>query len=205
MRNANYKANGISNEGGDVKISGNAVRVGNVLEHEGKLWVVTKTQHVQPGKGGAYMQVEMKALLEGTKTNERFRSAETVERVFLDEIPYQFLYADGDQFVFMDQVTFEQIHLDRETIGEGSVFLQEGMTINLSSYEGRPISAQLPETVVLRIEQADPVVKGQTASSSYKPAVLENGVRIMVPPHIESGMRVVVNTADASYVERAKD
>jgi len=188
-----------------VKISGNAVRVGNVLEHESKLWVVTKTQHVQPGKGGAYMQVEMKALLEGTKTNERFRSAETVERVFLDEVPYQFLYADGDQFVFMDQGTFEQIHLDKETIGEGNVFLQEGMVINLSSYEGRPISAQLPETVVLRIEQADPVVKGQTASSSYKPAVLENGVRIMVPPHIESGMRIVVNTADASYVERAKD
>jgi elongation factor P len=188
-----------------VKINGNTIKVGNVIEHEGKLWVVTKTQHVQPGKGGAYMQVEMKGLLEGTKTNVRFRSAETVERVYLDQIPYQFLYADGDQFVFMDQATFEQIHLNKETIGEGHVFLQEGMTINLSSYEGRPISADLPETVVLLIEQADPVVKGQTASSSYKPAVLENGVRVMVPPHIESGMRVVINTADSTYVERAKD
>ena len=195
----------LSDEGTDVKINGNTIKVGNVIEHEGKLWVVTKTQHVQPGKGGAYMQVEMKGLLEGTKTNVRFRSAETVERVYLDQIPYQFLYVDGDQFVFMDQATFEQIHLNKETIGEGHVFLQEGMIINLSSHEGRPISADLPETVVLRIEQADPVVKGQTASSSYKPAVLENGVRVMVPPHIESGMRVVINTADSSYVERAKD
>lgn len=188
-----------------MKISGNAVRVGNVLDYQGKLWVVTKTQHVQPGKGGAYMQVEMKAILEGTKTNERFRSAETVERVYLEELPYQFLYEEGDQVVFMDQATYEQVTISKDTIGDACVFLQEGMVVNLSQYEGRLISVHLPETVTLRVAEADPVVKGQTASSSYKPAVLENGLKIMVPPHIGADMRVVVNTSDGTYVERAKD
>jgi elongation factor P len=188
-----------------MKINGNAVRIGNVLEMNGKLWVVTKTQHTQPGKGGAYMQVEMKALVEGTKTNERFRSAETVERVFLDERPYQFLYPEGNDLVFMDQETYEQITLSSEFVGDAANFLQDGMVVDVSSYEGKPISVQLPDTVVLTINEADPVVKGQTASSSYKPAMLENGLKIMVPPHIEAGMRVVVNTADSTYVERAKD
>lgn len=188
-----------------MKISGNAVRVGNILEYNGKLWAVTKTQHTQPGKGGAYMQVEMKALIEGTKLNERFRSAETVERVHLEARPYQYLYAEGDDLIFMDENTYEQITISRDFVGDAAVFLQDNMIINVSMYEDRPVSIQLPETVVLRINEADPVVKGQTASSSYKPAVLENGLRIMVPPHIESGMRVVVNTQDNSYVERAKD
>lgn len=188
-----------------MKINGNAVRVGNVLNYEGKLWVATKTQHVQPGKGGAYMQVEMKALIEGTKTNIRFRSAETVERVFLEETPHQYLYEEGDNLVFMDQATYEQIYIPKDMVGDAVAFLQDGMIVNLNMYEGRAISAQLPETVVLTITEADAVVKGQTASSSFKPAILENGVRVMVPPHIESGMRIVVNTADSTYVERAKD
>jgi elongation factor P len=188
-----------------VKINGNEIRIGNIIEYQGKLWVVSKTQHVQPGKGGAYMQAEMKCLTDGTKLNERFRSAESVERVYLDQMPHQFLYAEGDDFVFMDQETFEQISLSNDFIGDAAVFLQDGMVVDLAMYEGRPISVQLPDTVVLEIAEADPVVKGQTASSSFKPAKLINGQRILVPPHIEGGMRVVVNTADGSYVERAKD
>jgi len=187
-----------------MKINGVAIRVGNILDYNGKLWVVTKTQHTQPGKGGAYMQVEMKALQEGTKLNERFRSADTVERVYLDERPFQYLYPEGDDFIFMDQDTFEQITISSDFVGDAAAFLQDGMIVNISMYEGRPISVQLPDTVILTIDQADAVVKGQTASSSYKPAILENGLRVMVPPHIESGMRVVINTADATYVERAK-
>ena len=188
-----------------MKIDGNAIRPGQVLEHKGRLWRVMKANHVQPGKGGAYMQVEMKDLRGGTKMNERFRASETVERARLDERPYQFLYDDGSQFTFMDTETFDQITVDRELIGEPAAYLQEGMTVTVESHEGDPISVQLPDTVVMEITHADPVVKGQTASSSYKPAVLENGERIMVPPHIGTGERVVVSTADGSYVERAKE
>jgi elongation factor P len=187
-----------------VKINGNAVKIGNVIDYEGKLWVVTKTQHVQPGKGGAYMQVEMKAIIEGTKTNVRFRSSEQVERVHLETAPYQFLYADGDDLVFMEQQTYEQISITKEFVGEAVDFLKDGMIVEIQSYEGKSIGIILPDTVILEIVEADPVVKGQTASSSFKPAILENGVKIMVPPHIEAGMRVVVNTEDRSYVERAK-
>ncbi len=188
-----------------MKISGNEIRVGNIINYQGKLWAVTKTQHVQPGKGGAYMQAEMKSLVEGTKLNERFRSAETVERVYLDEMDHQFLYEEGDDLVFMDQETFEQINISKDFVGEGAAFLQDSMIVKLSLYEGRPIAVQLPDTVVLEISEAEPVVKGQTASSSYKPATLSNGLRVMVPPHISTGMKIVVNTADCSYVERFKD
>jgi len=188
-----------------MKINGNAIRPGNIIEHQGRLWRAVKTQHTQPGKGGAYLQVELKDIRDGTKLNERFRSSETVEKVRLDEHPYQFLFSAGDEYTFMDQDTFEQITLNSDLIGEPAVFLQEGMVVTLESYEGSPISVELPETVTMRIVEADAVVKGQTASSSYKPAKLENGVRVMVPPHIESGTRIVVNTADSTYVERAKD
>ena len=188
-----------------MKINGNEIRIGNVIEHQGKLWVVVKKQHTQPGKGGAYMQVELKNLTEGTKTNQRFRSAESVELVRLDTAPYQYLYADGDSLVFMDQETFEQISLSGDFVGEGAQYLQDGMIVNVSFYEDKPLSIDLPAKVTLTIAEADPVVKGQTASSSFKPAVLENGLRTMVPPHIESGMRVVINTEDGSYVERAKE
>jgi elongation factor P len=188
-----------------MKINGNSIKPGNIIEHQGRLWRAVKTQHTQPGKGGAYLQVELKDIRDGTKLNERFRSSETVERVRLDEHPYQFLFSAGDEYTFMDQTTFEQIALNGDLIGEPAVFLQEGMVVTLESYEGSPISVELPESVTMRIVEADAVVKGQTASSSYKPAKLENGVRVMVPPHIESGTRIVVNTADSTYVERAKD
>jgi elongation factor P len=188
-----------------MKISGVDIRPGNIIEYEGGIWRAVKIQHTQPGKGGAYLQVELKDIRTGTKLNERFRSSETVERVRLDEHPYQFLFSAGDEYTFMDQDTFEQITLNSDLIGEPAVFLQEGMVVTLESYEGSPISVELPETVTMRIVEADAVVKGQTASSSYKPAKLENGVRVMVPPHIESGTRIVVNTADSTYVERAKD
>lgn len=187
-----------------MKINGNAIRPGNILEVEGKLWAVLKTQHTQPGKGGAYMQVEMKTIIGGTKTNVRYRSDEKVERVHLDDLPYQYLYTEGTDLVFMDQETFEQITLSEDFVGDAVNYINEGMIVNVASYEGKPISINLPETVALTIAEADPVVKGQTASSSFKPAILENGVKVMVPPHIEAGMRVVVNTSDGSYVERAK-
>lgn len=188
-----------------MKISGNSIRVGNILEHQGKLWVVLKTQHTQPGKGGAYMQVEMKSIQEGTKLHERFRSSESVEKVHLEEIPYQYLYKEGDFYVFMNQETFEQIQLHEDFVGDNSIFLSESMIVQICFYEEKPLSVRLPDHVVLTITEAEPVVKGQTATSSFKPAILENGVRIMVPPHIEVGTRVVVNTEDSTYIERAKD
>jgi elongation factor P len=188
-----------------MKINGNAIKPGNIIEHQGKLWRAVKTMHTQPGKGGAYLQVELKDIRTGTKLNERFRSSETVERVRLDEHEYQYLFADGDDYTFMEQETYEQITLNAELIGEPAVFLQEGMVVTVSSYEGSMISVSLPETVTMEIVEADAVVKGQTASSSYKPAKVENGVRVMVPPHIGTGTRIVINTADATYVERAKD
>jgi elongation factor P len=189
-----------------MKIQGNAIRPGMVIEHQGRLWRAAKIQHTQPGKGGAYLQVELKDIRDGTKLNERFRSSQDVERVRLDQREYQFLFADGDMYTFMDSETFDQISVGEELIGPDQVpFLKDGMTVMIESHEGSPIGVQLPDTVTLEVAEADPVVKGQTASSSYKPAVLENGVRIMVPPHIEAGTRVVVNTSDGSYVERAKD
>ena len=188
-----------------MKINGNAIRPGNIIEHQGRLWRATKIQHTQPGKGGAYLQVELKDIRDGTKLNERFRSSETVERVRLDQKQYQFLFSDGDDYTFMDNETYDQISLNIDFIGEDAAkFLQDGMTVMIESYEESPIGVELPETVTMRIVEADPVVKGQTAASSYKPAVLENGVRVMVPPHIESGTRIVINTADASSVERAR-
>ncbi|MCY3827956.1 MAG: elongation factor P [Rhodospirillaceae bacterium] len=187
-----------------MRINGNAIRPGNIIEHNGRLWRVAKTQHTQPGKGGAYLQAEMKDIRDGTKLNERFRASESVEKVRLDEAQFQFLFADGDEVTFMETETYEQITLNRELLGEPAVFLQDGMTVTVQSYEGSPIGVELPDSVVMEVVEADAVVKGQTASSSYKPAVLENGERIMVPPHIEAGTKIVVATADGSYMERAK-
>jgi elongation factor P len=186
-----------------MKISGVDIRPGNILEYERGIWKVAKIQHTQPGKGGAYMQVEMKNLQDGRKTNVRFRSADTVERVRLDTKDFQYLYADGDMLVFMDQDSYEQIQLPADLIGDAAAFLADGMEVLLEMWEDRPISVQLPEQVEATIVEADAVVKGQTASSSYKPAVLENGVRVMVPPHIESGTRIVVDVYDRSYVGKA--
>ena len=187
-----------------MKINGNSIRPGNIVEHQGRLWRATKIQHTQPGKGGAYLQVELKDIRTGTKMNERFRSSETVERVQLEQREYQFLFSSDDDYTFMDNETFEQLTLNADLIGEPVVFLKEGMICTVESYEGSPISVELPETAIVEVVEADPVVKGQTAASSYKPAILENGIRVMVPPHIETGMKVVVNTADQTYVERAK-
>ena len=186
-----------------MKISGVDIRPGNILEYEGGIWKVAKIQHTQPGKGGAYMQVEMKNLQDGRKTNVRFRSADTVERVRLDTRDFQFLYEDGDQLVFMDQDTYEQIMLDADLLGDARAFLEDGMMVSLELWEEKPISVQLPEQVEATIVEADAVVKGQTASSSYKPAVLENGVRVMVPPHIESGTRIIVDVYEREYVRKA--
>jgi elongation factor P len=186
-----------------MKISGVDIRPGNIIEYEGGIWRAVKTQHTQPGKGGAYMQVEMKNLIDGRKTNVRFRSAEIVERVRLDTKDFQFLFAEGDQLTFMDKESYEQVQLPRDLLGEAAAFLQDGMDVTMELYEERPISVQLPEQVECTIVEADAVVKGQTASSSYKPAVLENGVRVMVPPHIGSGTRIIVDVYEQTYVRRA--
>jgi len=188
-----------------MKISAIEIRIGNTIQHNGKLWSAVKTEHTQPGKGGAYMQVELKNLVDGTKLNERFRSSESVERVQLDQLPFQYLYDDGDDLVFMDQTNFEQITLSKTFVGDAKMYLKDNMVVELCMHEGEPISVRLPDTVILEIITADPVVKGQTATSSFKPAILENGMKLMVPPHIESGTRVVVRTMDGTYVERAKD
>ena len=186
-----------------MKISGVDIRPGNILEYEGGIWKVAKIQHTQPGKGGAYMQVEMKNLQDGRKTNVRFRSADTIEKVRLDTKDYQFLYEDGDMLVFMDQENYEQIMLASDLLGDARPFLQDGMTVSLELWEEKPISVALPEQVEAEIVEADAVVKGQTASSSYKPAVLDNGVRVMVPPHIGSGTRIIVDTYERTYVGKA--
>ena len=186
-----------------MKINAVEIRPGNILEYEGGLWRAVKIQHTQPGKGGAYMQVEMKNLIDGRKTNVRFRSADTVEKVRLDTKDFQFLYVDGDSLVFMDTETYDQINLPTDLLGGADAFLQDGMTVLLEMYDERPISVQLPEQVEATIVEADAVVKGQTASSSYKPAILDNGVRVMVPPHIESGTRIVVDVYERSYVRKA--
>lgn len=189
-----------------MKINGNAIRPGMVIEHQGRLWRAVKIQHTQPGKGGAYLQVELKDLMSGSKLNDRFRSSETVERATLEQRDYQYLFTDGNMFTFMDTESYEQVELTADMIGEDQVpYLQENMNVTIESHEDKPIGVQLPTTVVLAITEADAVVKGQTASSSYKPAMLENGVRTLVPPHIAAGTRVVINTDDGSYVERAKD
>jgi len=188
-----------------MKIDGSAIRPGMVLEYNGRLVVVSNIKIGTPGNLRAFNQVEMKDVKTGTKTNYRFGSDEKVERVQLDQKQHQYLYPEENMLVFMDNETYEQIHMDKELIGEALPFLQENMNVMIESYEGEPLSVTLPETVIMEIVETEPVVKGQTAASSYKPAILSNGVRVLVPPFIESGTRIVVNTVDASYVERAKN
>jgi elongation factor P len=186
-----------------AKISGSEIRPGTVIEHDGGLWAAVKTNTVKPGKGGAYNQVELKNLIDGTKLNERFRSAETVEQVELEFKDFSFLYEQGDALVFMDTESYEQLELQKDFVGDRAAFLQDGMTVTVRLYEERPIGIALPDQVTLAITEADPVVKGQTAASSYKPAVLENGIRILVPPFIAAGERVVVDTNEITYLRRA--
>jgi elongation factor P len=188
-----------------MKINAIDIKPGNVLEHSGKLWIVLKRELIQPGKGGAFAQVEMRDMKTGTKTNERYRTQETVERVQLDEKDMQFLYFDGDIATFMDNESFEQTTVDRDMIGEPADFLTEGMICSIKLYEGQPLGVELPQSVTVTVTEADPVVKGQTASSSYKPGKIDNGRRVMLPPHIGAGTRIVVSTTDGSYMERAKD
>jgi elongation factor P len=186
-----------------MKINGNEIKPGHVILHNDQLWVAVKTSHVKPGKGGAFAQVELKNIINGSKLNERFRSSETVERVRLEQKDYQYLYEQGDMLVFMDTESYEQIELPKDFVGDRAAFLKDGMTVMVDSYEGKPISISLPDQVTLQVVEADPVIKGQTATSSYKPAVLENGVRVMVPPFVSSGERVVVDTNEITYVRRA--
>lgn len=186
-----------------MKINGNEIRPGNVVEHKGGLWVAVRIQAVKPGKGGAFAQVELKNLVDGTKLNERFRASETVERVRLEQKDYQFLYAEGDMLVFMDTQTYDQIELATDFVGDRAAFLQDGMTVMVESHEGKPIGISLPDHVTLEVSEAEPVVKGQTATSSYKPAIMENGVRVMVPPFISTGERIIVDTNEITYVKRA--
>jgi elongation factor P len=186
-----------------MKINGNEIRPGNVIQHDGGLWTAVKVQAVKPGKGGAFAQVELKNLITGSKLNERFRASETVERVRLDQKDYQYLYTEGDQLVFMDTDTYEQIHIASDFVGERAAFLQDGMMVIVESHEGTPIGVSLPDQVTLEVTETEAVVKGQTAASSYKPAMLENGVRCMVPPFIKQGERIVVDTNEITYVKRA--
>jgi elongation factor P len=188
-----------------MKIGGNEVRPGNVILYENRLWLVVKTQHTQPGKGGAYMQVELKDMKEGTKKNERFRAAEPVERIFIDEKEFQYLYSEQESFVLMNQETYDQIAVSEDVFSASVHFLQEGMILTVGFYENSVIYVNLPSQVVLEVVEADGVVKGQTASSSFKPAKLSNGMKTSVPPHIEIGTKILINTQDCSYVERFKE
>ncbi|MEN0002096.1 MAG: elongation factor P [Pseudomonadota bacterium] len=186
-----------------MKINGNEIKPGNVLEHDGGLWVAVKTAHVKPGKGGAFAQVELKNLIDRRKLNERFRANETVERVRLEQKDFQYLYEEGEALVFMDNESYEQLELQKDFVGERSAFLQDGMIVTVEMHEERPIGVKLPDSVVLAVEETEAVVKGQTAASSYKPATMENGVRVMVPPFITAGEKIVVDTNELTYVKRA--
>jgi elongation factor P len=188
-----------------MKINGNAVRPGMIIEHKGQLWRAAKTQATQPGKGGAYNQVELRNLRDGSKLNERFRAAQDVERVRLDEHPHQFLYGENDELTFMDTESYDQTSLNTKLLGDAVAFLQDGMEVVLLSYNGEILDITLPDNVTVTVADTEPIVKGQTAASSFKPAILDNGLRVMVPPHIDLGARIIVSTSDSSYVERAKD
>jgi elongation factor P len=187
-----------------MKIGANDIRVGNLLELDKRLWVVLKTQHVQPGKGGAFMQVEMKDIKDGTKNNNRFRSSETVTKVSLEVRDFQFSYASGDSIELMDTTNYEQISLSKELVGDQFAFLQEGMDVKVEFYGEEPVAVVLPDTMIAEIAECEPAIKNQTASSSYKPAKLTNGVRITVPPFVGVGDKVVVRIATQEYMERAK-
>jgi len=185
-----------------MKINAGEIRVGMLLEFKNDLWQVLKTQHVKPGKGGAFAQVEMKSLNKNTKLNERFRSTETVEKASLEETTFSFLYNDEDNYFFMDPKTFEQIDIKKETVGDKGKLLTENLEVSVSFYNGNPISIELPNQVICKIETTDVALKGQTVSSSYKPATLGNGLNIQVPPFIESGDEIIVDTRSLEYIKK---
>ena len=189
-----------------MKIGGNEIKVGNILEIDSKLWRVLKTQHTQPGKGGAYIQAELKEIKEGTKMNSRFRSSESVERAILDEKKFQYLYEDNEKFIFMDQQTFEQIELGSDLIPQDqSKFLIENDEVVLQFYNEKAVGLELPDNITLEVIETEGVVKGQTAASSYKPAILERGIKTTVPQFIAINDRIVISTIDSSYIEKAKN
>jgi len=186
-----------------MKINGNEIRPGNIIQHKGGLWVAVKTSHVKPGKGPAYAQVELKHVTEGTKLNERFRASENVERVRLEQDDYQYLYEEGDMLVFMHLETYDQINIAKDMIGERAAFLQDGMKVVVESFEEKQIGVSLPDQVTLEVTETEAVVKGQTASSSYKPAMTDIGVRVMVPPFITAGEKIIVETNEVIYLRRS--
>ena len=186
-----------------MKMNGNEIRQGNIIKHQDTIWVAVKCNAVKPGKGGAFNQVELKNLLDGRKLNERFRAAETVERVRLEQKTHTYLYEDGNFLVFMNGETYEQINIEKDFVGDKAKFLNDGMVVEVEFYEEKPISLALPEQVILEVQDTEPVVKGQTAANSFKPATMENGVRTNVPPFVGIGEKLVINTEDGSYVKRA--
>ena len=185
-----------------MKINAGEIRVGMLLEYKNDLWLVLKTQHVKPGKGGAFAQVEMKSLGKNTKLNERFRSSETVEKASLEETDFNFLYDDENNYIFMDPKTFEQIEIKKDLIGEKGKLMTENLKVSVSFYNESPISVELPNQVTCKIETTDVALKGQTVSSSYKPATLNNGLNIQVPPFIDSGDEIIVDTRTLEYIKK---
>jgi elongation factor P len=188
-----------------VKVIASSLRKGNIVDIDGRLYVVLTAENFHPGKGTPTTQVDMRRISDGVKTSQRYKTTDQVERAHVEDHEFSFLYQDGDGFHFMNQETFDQVQVPTDVVGDYSKYLQEGMVVNLAMHEGLPVSMEIPQKVTLEITDTEPVVKGQTASGSFKPAMLSNGVRTMVPTHIVVGTRVVVSTADGSYVERAKD
>ena len=185
-----------------MKIYASEIRVGMLIEYKDDLWQVLKTQHVKPGKGGAFAQVEMKSVNKNTKLNERFRSSESIEKASLDEIKFNFLYSDETDYYFMDPKSYEQINIKKDTVGEKGKLLTENLEVSISFYDEKPLAVELPNQVTCIIETTDIALKGQTVSSSYKPATLDNGINIQVPPFIESGDKIIVDTRTMEYIKK---
>ncbi len=188
-----------------MRVIASSIRKGNILELDGQLYTVLTAESFFPGKGTPTTQVEMRRLSDGVKTVQRYKTTEQVERAYVEDSEHTYLYQDGDNYVFMNPQTYDQVSVPADVMGDQAVYLQEGMACNVSIFEGVAVAIELPQRVTLEVTETEPTVKGQTASSSYKPAILSNGARTMVPPHIAAGTRIVVMTADGSYVERAKD
>jgi elongation factor P len=188
-----------------VKVIASSLRKGNIVDMDGKLYVILSAENIHPGKGTPVTQLDMRRISDGVKVSERYRTTEQVERAYVEDRPFQYLYQDGDGFHFMNPETYDQIAVPKDVIGDQAAYLQENMQVTMSTHEGVVLSIELPQRATLEVVETEPTVRGQTASSSYKPALLSNGVRTMVPPHIAPGARIVVMTADGSYVERAKD
>jgi elongation factor P len=188
-----------------VSVMASNVRKGNVIEKDGKLYVVLTAENIHPGKGTPVTQLEMRRIADGVKVNERYKTTDSLEKAFIDYTTYNYLYQDGEHYVFMQPETFDQIPVGKDVVGDMAPYLMENMEVRLATYNGAPISLEIPARATFEVVETEPVVKGQTASGSFKPAVLSNGVRTMVPTHITTGTRVVVMTEDGAYVERAKD